>query len=254
MCIGFNWLVNLGGVCALLVTWLRAGHEKGNYSHVFTKLLLILILSLVWVRRENEFASLILLVSASLSFALTLAVREWLVRYFQKMEVLSNWERVVLHCWFPAKFKISYRTCTDHKCLLQYEHSYLFSRCTSIANSPALPRTSSQIHDAVYLRYVNCFKIRKKQPIIIVFWTWNFNLSPPPCKTSSPVGPQIKLKIIFVIASISFYSLSLWNFLGWQESGKSPKKQRYHGRKVSFSSKHLFSGNVRSCMFVLQHK
>jgi len=38
----------------------------------------------------------------SLSFALTLAVRKWLVRYFQKMEVLSNWARVVLHCWFPA--------------------------------------------------------------------------------------------------------------------------------------------------------
>ena len=37
-----------------------------------------------------------------LSFALTLAVREGLVCYFQEMEVLSVWERVVLHCWFPA--------------------------------------------------------------------------------------------------------------------------------------------------------
>jgi len=38
----------------------------------------------------------------SLSFAPEFEMRVLLVRFFQQMEDLSRWERVILHCWFPA--------------------------------------------------------------------------------------------------------------------------------------------------------
>ena len=47
--------------------------------------LLILFLSLIWVRRDNEFAFLILLlVLFSLSYFLKFDVREWIVHCFQQ--------------------------------------------------------------------------------------------------------------------------------------------------------------------------
>ena len=40
---------------------LRSLYNNRNHSHVLFKLLLILVLSLIWLRRENKFAYLILL-------------------------------------------------------------------------------------------------------------------------------------------------------------------------------------------------
>ena len=63
----FNWLVFLGRMrFAGLTTQnstrkLRSLYNNRNYSHILLKLLLISAFSLIWVRRENKFAFLILL-------------------------------------------------------------------------------------------------------------------------------------------------------------------------------------------------
>ena len=80
----------------------------------------------------------------SLSFAPKFEMRVLLVRFFQQMEDLSRWDRVILHCWFPAstRFHKEYvqtisvcyrpRTCWDrpwfrvygfHSCALYHEVS-----------------------------------------------------------------------------------------------------------------------------------
>jgi len=69
----------------------------------------------------------------SLSYVIKVDVRECLVQCFQQWADWSNWEDVILHCWFsangrflkvreghfalliPSKWKISQRICTDHK-------------------------------------------------------------------------------------------------------------------------------------------
>ena len=70
-----NWLV-FWGVYILLITWLRTVHDKWSHYTIIEiactfcfNLLLALFLSLIWVRRENEFAFLILLLGF-LSFML----------------------------------------------------------------------------------------------------------------------------------------------------------------------------------------
>ena len=86
--------------------WLsRSGDMSQNRGHwPFASLKTqILFLSLFWVRRENEFAFLILLLDLlSLSYVIKVDVRERLVQYFQQWANWSNWEGVILHCWFSA--------------------------------------------------------------------------------------------------------------------------------------------------------
>jgi len=63
----FNWLMFLGRVrFANYITQnntrkLKSLHNNRNHSHILFELLLILVLSLVCIRRENDFAFLILL-------------------------------------------------------------------------------------------------------------------------------------------------------------------------------------------------
>jgi len=119
VCIGFNWLVNFRGVCALLVTWLRAVHEKGNYSHVFNKLLLILLFSLSLGQKERM----------SLHIWFRLCLSSFVCSYVGNEKGVSsifpgNGSFVSLRksCFallIPSKYKISNITCADHKCLLQ---------------------------------------------------------------------------------------------------------------------------------------
>ena len=136
-------------------------------------LLLALFLSHLWTGRENEFAFLILLlVLFSLSFVIRFDVREWLVHCFQHWADWSNWESVVLHCWFlatrrslkvregyfalliPSKWEFSKEYVQTIKRLLQYHLLFCFGQMKYLCHLNSLHLAN------IYSLYgVSCFFI-----------------------------------------------------------------------------------------------
>ena len=114
-------MVNLEGVYSLLVHRPRTVH---NISHrcaiteititFLSKLLLSLVFSLIWERRESEFALLILLLKP-LSNVVGFDARDSLVFLIYSKEQISQSERVLFCIVDSQQMGVLRRTCTDRR-------------------------------------------------------------------------------------------------------------------------------------------
>jgi len=114
-------LVNLGGVCSLLVQRPRTVHSISHRCALtemtitfLFRLLLGLVFSLFWVERESVFAFLILF-PKSLSNGIESDARDLLAFLIPSKEQISQNERMLFCIVDSQQMGVSWRVCTDHK-------------------------------------------------------------------------------------------------------------------------------------------